>query len=83
VKAKPRLSARTEQAYDCIDKGGVMKKVLMTTTEPTMPTLLIALGIGLGIAVHPVFFLGALLIALAALIQSLINAASHVTHRHP
>jgi CheY-like chemotaxis protein len=32
----------------------------MTTTEPTTATLLIALGIGLGSAVHPVFFLGAL-----------------------
>lgn len=60
-----------------------MKKVLITATEPTTATLLIALGIGLGIAVHPVFFLAALLIALAALIQSLINAAGQVTHRHP
>jgi hypothetical protein len=60
-----------------------MKKVLMTTTEPTTATLLVALGIGLGIAVHPVFFLAALLLAIAALIQSLINAASHLTHRHP
>ena len=60
-----------------------MKKVLMTATEPTTAALLIAVGIGLGIAVHPVFFLAALLIALAALIQSLINAAGHVRHRHP
>ena len=60
-----------------------MKKVLMTTTEPTTATLLVVLGIGLGIAVHPVFFLAALLMAIAALIQSLINAAGHVTHRHP
>lgn len=60
-----------------------MKKVLMTTTEPTTATLLVALGIGLGIAVHPVFFLAALLIAIAALIQSIVNAAGHLTHRHP
>jgi hypothetical protein len=60
-----------------------MKKVLMTTTEPTTATLLAALGIGLGIAVHPVFFLAALLIAIAALIQSIVNAAGHLTHRHP
>jgi hypothetical protein len=60
-----------------------MKKVLMTTTEPTTATLLVALGIGLGIAVHPVFFLAALLIAIAALIQSLVNAAGLLTHRHP
>lgn len=60
-----------------------MKKVLITTIEPTTATLLIALGIGLGIAVHPVFFLAALFIAVAALIQSLINAAGQVTHRHP
>lgn len=69
--------------YADIDEGGFMKKVLMATIEPTTATLLIALGIGLGIAVHPVFFLAALLIALAALIQSLINAAGQVTHRHP
>lgn len=60
-----------------------MKKVLMTTTEPTTATLLAALGIGLGIAVHPVFFLAALLIAIAALIQSIVSAAEHLTHRHP
>ena len=65
------------------NEGGIMKKVLMTATEPTTAALLIAVGIGLGIAVHPVFFLAALLIALAALIQSLINAAGHVRHRHP
>ena len=60
-----------------------MKKVLMTTTEPTTATLLVALAIGLGIAVHPVFFLAALLIAIVALIQSVVNAAGHLTHRHP
>jgi hypothetical protein len=60
-----------------------MKKVLNTTTEPTTATLLVALGIGFGIAVHPVFFFAALLIAIAALIQSLVDAAGHLTHRHP
>lgn len=60
-----------------------MKIVLMSTIEPTRATLLITLGIGLGIGVHPVFFLAALLIALAALIQSLINAAGQVRHQHP
>ena len=60
-----------------------MKKVLMTTTEPTTATLLVALGIGLGIAVHPMFFLAALVIAIAALIQSLVNVAGYLTHRHP
>jgi hypothetical protein len=30
-----------------------------------------------------VFFLAGLLIAIAALIQSLVNAAGHLTHRHP
>jgi ABC-type antimicrobial peptide transport system permease subunit len=44
---------------------------------------MIAFAIGVGIAVHPVFFLAALLIVIAALIQSLINAAGHLTHRHP
>jgi hypothetical protein len=60
-----------------------MKKVLLTVLEPTTATLLIAFAIGLGIAVHPVFFLAALLVAIAAIIQSLISAAGHLTHRHP
>jgi hypothetical protein len=60
-----------------------MKKLLLMIVEPTNATLLIAFAIGFGIAVHPVFFLVALLIAVAALIQSLINAAGHLTHRHP
>lgn len=60
-----------------------MKKVLIATIEPTTATLLIALGLGLGIVVHPVFFLAALFIAFAALIQSLINGADQLTHRHP
>ncbi len=60
-----------------------MKNVLLTAIEPTTATLLIALAIGLGIVVHPVFFFGALLIAVAALIQSIVNAAGHLTHRHP
>ena len=59
-----------------------MKQVLLTVVEPTTATLLIALGIGLGIAVHPVCFLAASLVAIAALIQSLVNAAGHLTHRH-
>ena len=59
-----------------------MKKVLMATTEPTTATLLVALGIVLGIAAHPVFFLATLLIALAALIQSLVSAMGYVLHRH-
>jgi ABC-type antimicrobial peptide transport system permease subunit len=60
-----------------------MKKVLLTVLEPTTVTLLIAFAIGLGIAVDPVFFLAALLIAIAALTQSIVNAAGHLTHRHP
>lgn len=35
-----------------------MKKALLTIIEPTTATLLIALAIGLAIAVHPVFFGG-------------------------
>jgi hypothetical protein len=70
--------------YDLIEKRrAFMKKVLLTIVEPTTATLLIAFGIGLGMAVHPVFFLAALLIAIAALIESLVNAAGHLTHRHP
>ena len=60
-----------------------MKQVLLTIIEPTTATLLVALAIGLGITVHPVFFFVALLIAIAAFIQSLINAGGHLTHRHP
>ena len=60
-----------------------MKKVLLTVLEPTRATLLIAFAIGLGIAVHPVFFLAALLIAIAALIEAVVNAAGQLTHRHP
>lgn len=39
-----------------------MKKVLLTVIEPTMATLLIAFGIGIGIAVHGVVFLATLLL---------------------
>jgi hypothetical protein len=60
-----------------------MKKALLAIIEPTTATLLIAFAIGLGIAVHPVFFLAALVTAIAALIESLVNAARHLTHRHP
>jgi hypothetical protein len=60
-----------------------MKQVLLTIAEPTIATLLVGFAIGLGIAVHPVFFLAALLIAIAALIQTLVDAAGHLTHRHP
>ncbi len=60
-----------------------MKKVLLTVLEPVRATLLIAFAIGLGIAVHPVFFLASLLVAIAALIEGTINAAAELTHRHP
>lgn len=60
-----------------------MKKVLLTVLEPTTAAVLIAFAIGLGLAVHPAFFLAALLIAIAALVQSLVNAVGHLTHRHP
>jgi ABC-type antimicrobial peptide transport system permease subunit len=60
-----------------------MKKALLTVLEPTTATLLVAFGIGLGIAVHPVFFLAALLIAIAALFESILNAAGRLSHRHP
>jgi hypothetical protein len=60
-----------------------MKKVLVTVLEPVRATLLIAFAIGLGIAVHPMFFLAALLIAVVALVEAIINAAGQLTHRHP
>jgi hypothetical protein len=59
-----------------------MKKVLLTVLEPVRATLLIAFAIGLGIAVHPVFLLAALLIAIAALVEAIVNAAGQLTHRH-
>jgi hypothetical protein len=43
-----------------------MKKVLLKVLEPTRATLLVAFAIGLGLAVHPMFFLAAFLIAVAA-----------------
>ncbi len=52
-----------------------MKKVLLTVLEPARATLLIAFAIGLGIAVHPVFFLAALLIAIVVLVEAIINAS--------
>jgi hypothetical protein len=61
-------------------KGGIMKKVLLTVLEPARATLLIAAAIGLGIEVNPVFFLVALAIAIAALGESIINAASARRH---
>ena len=57
--------------------------------DPTRATFLIALAIGLGIAVHEVFFLIALAIAIAALVQSVAHdgseniARTKWTHRHP
>lgn len=59
-----------------------MKKILITALEPTTATLSVAFAIGFGIAVHPVFFLVALMIAIAALVQAIVNAAGHLTHRH-
>jgi hypothetical protein len=60
-----------------------MKKVVLTILDPTRATLLIAFGIGLGIAVHPVFFLAALVVAIAALLEAIVNATGQLTHRHP
>ena len=60
-----------------------MKKVLLTVFEPARATLLIAFAIGLGIAVHPVFFLAGFLIAIATLVEGVVNAAGQLTHRHP
>jgi hypothetical protein len=60
-----------------------MKKVVLTILEPANVTLLIAFAIGLGMAVHPVFFLAALLVAIAALVEAIVNAAGQLTHRHP
>jgi hypothetical protein len=66
-----------------------MKKILLKVLDPTRAALLIALAIGLGIAVHEVFFLVGLVIAIAAFVQSVVNvvgepiARAKLTHRHP
>jgi hypothetical protein len=60
-----------------------MKRVLLAVLEPVRATLLIAFAIGLGIAVHPVFFLAALLMAVVMLAEAIINATGQLTHRHP
>ena len=60
-----------------------MKKMLLTILEPARAILLLAFAIGFGIAVHPVFFLAALVIAIAALIEAIVNKAGELTHRHP
>jgi hypothetical protein len=57
-----------------------MKKALLTIVEPTRATLLIAVAIGLGIEVHPVFFLVALAIAIAALAEAVVNATFAYRH---
>ena len=57
--------------------------MLLTVLEPVRATLLIAFAIGLGIAVHPVFFLAALLMAVVVLAEAIINATGQLTHRHP
>src|ERR1043166_427485 len=43
-----------------------MKKVLLKVLEPIGATLLVAFATGLGLAVHPMFFIAALLIAIGA-----------------
>jgi hypothetical protein len=60
-----------------------MKKVLLTILEPARVALVLGLAIGLGVTVHPVFFLAVLLIAAAALAETIVNAAWWLTHRHP
>jgi hypothetical protein len=57
-----------------------MKKVPPTVLEPTRATLLIAFAIGLGIAVHPVLLLAALLIAVLSLIEAIVNGTVEVMH---
>jgi DNA-binding transcriptional LysR family regulator len=85
AQLKPSGDYRRREDWPTLasNKGGIMKKVLLTVSEPTTATLLAAIAIGLGIAVHPVFFFAALVIAIAALIQSLVNAVGHLTYRHP
>ena len=60
-----------------------MKKVLLTIVEPTTATLLVAFAVGFGIAVHPMFFLLALMVAITAFVESIVSAPGKLTHRHP
>ena len=66
-----------EANYALIEKRRALRTPL-TIVEPTTCDFTDCFGIGFGIAVHPVFFLAALLIAIAALIQSVLNAAGHL-----
>jgi hypothetical protein len=60
-------------------KGGVMKK--FEFLDPARVTLVIALAVGLGIAVHKVFLLIAFVIAIIALGQSVFHAITVHIHR--
>jgi hypothetical protein len=68
-------------------KGDVMKKFKFL--DPTRATLLVALAVGLGVAVHEVFFLVAFAIAIIALPESVFHAIgerihrARLAHRHP
>jgi hypothetical protein len=68
-------------------KGDVMRKFRFL--DPATATLLIALAIGLVIAVHEVFFLIALAFAIAVLVQTVTHGVSQniarakLTHRNP
>jgi hypothetical protein len=85
AQLKPSRDYRRREGWPTLasNKGGIMKRVLLTVFEPTTATWLAAFAIGLGVAVHPLFFVAALVIVIAALIQSLVNAVGHLTHRHP
>jgi hypothetical protein len=68
-------------------EGDVMKK--FEFLDPTRATLLVALAIGLGMAVHEAFFLIALVIAITVLVQAVTHGVSEniarakLTHRNP
>ena len=57
-----------------------MKKALLTILEPRTATFLTVFALGFGITVHPVFLIIALLIGIAAMVETAVNAA--MTHRH-
>jgi hypothetical protein len=91
AKAKERLS-RERKLSKLKIKGGAMKEIRVRPfLEARTVAVLIGLAIGLGIALHEVFFFVALLIALGAVIEWAVEATAehqHVrhlklTHRHP
>ena len=60
--------------------GLALREALTLFPAAKLLAILIAVAIGLGIEVHPVFFVVVLAIAMAVLAKAIVNA---LAHRHP